>query len=136
MNELDCLVYVSRSTLDDDALPAALADIVKVASYLNREAGITGILTYHSGQFVQLLEGPPAAIDRLMIHLHFDERHQDICIVARGRIQAKEALSWAMIAPEQDHPLRKSLGELLSAPPQTIQPWRQLLLQMMLEPSA
>ena len=50
--------------------------LVPAAAYA--QAAITGILTLQDGYFIQLLEGAPAALDLLMIHLHFDERHEEI----------------------------------------------------------
>lgn len=133
MNDLDCLVYVSRCRLGPDALPRALADIVEVANFRNKAARITGILTCQDGQFIQLLEGSPSALDLLMIHLHFDERHEDIRVLARQRIQAQKALDWSMIAPPADHPMGRELAALLADPPSTVTPWREVLLQMVTE---
>ncbi|WP_292054862.1 MULTISPECIES: BLUF domain-containing protein [unclassified Brevundimonas] len=133
MNDLDCLVYISRCRLSASELPSALDDIVTVARYRNAEAKITGILTVQDGFFIQLLEGAPAALDLLMIHLHFDERHEDIRVIARQRVHSKHALDWSMIAPPADHPLGRDLSAMLENPPQTVTPWRQVLLQMVNE---
>lgn len=133
MNDLDCLVYISRCRLSAPELPSALDDIVSVAQYRNAEAKITGILTFQDGYFIQLLEGAPAALDLLMIHLHFDERHEDIRVLARQRVHSKHALNWAMIAPPANHPLRRDLSAMLANPPKIVSPWRQVLLQMVNE---
>ena len=135
MNHLECLIYISRSRLDRSALPPAIEDIVAVSSFRNREAGITGILTCHDDCFIQMLEGAPAALDLLMIHLHFDERHNDIRVVARQPIMGKAALTWAMAAPADNHPLRAELGKMIERPPGTVAPWRNILLEMVTEPA-
>ena len=116
-------------------LAPALDDIVKVADFRNRQAGITGMLTLQDGRFVQLLEGSPSALDLLMLHLHFDTRHEDIRVVARERIAAKHALTWNMTAPPRDHPLHKALSPLLASPPAQIAPWRDTMLKLMTEPA-
>ena len=84
MNTLDQLVYCSRSRLAPADEATAMVDIVHVAAFLNARNGITGALTLQDGVFVQCLEGSPTALDILMLHLHFDERHEAIEIVARG----------------------------------------------------
>ena len=99
MNTLDQLVYCSRSRLAPDDERAAVLDIVHVAAFLNARNGVTGALTLQDGVFVQLLEGSPSALDILMLHLHFDERHEDIEIVARGRIERRAFPAWGMTAP-------------------------------------
>lgn len=133
MNLLDCLIYISRCTLDRADLAAQLDDIVEISALRNRRAGITGILAYQDGQFVQVLEGSPAALDLLMIHLHFDKRHEDIRVVAREKIQAKHALSWDMISPPADHPLGRDLKALMADPPSKVAAWRRILLEMTTE---
>ncbi|WP_242912454.1 MULTISPECIES: BLUF domain-containing protein [Brevundimonas] len=133
MKNLECLVYISRCTLDQAALEAQLEDLVAVSAFRNKSAQITGVLVHENGYFFQMLEGAPAALDLLMIHLHFDERHEDIRVVAREKIPTKNAVSWAMVTPPLDHPLRRDLRTLASNPPSSVQPWRRLLLEMIPE---
>ena len=134
MNTLDCLIYLSTCKLTPDESEQQLADIVRISALLNSQAGITGILTLQEGYFVQLLEGPPAALDLLMLHLHFDQRHEDICVVARERILARDVLSWSMIAPEQLTAPDTELIKLLAERTDRVEPWRNALLQLLGEP--
>lgn len=133
MNNLECLIYISRCTLDRSALEAQLDDIVAISALRNRTAKINGILAYQDGQFVQILEGAPAALDLLMIHLHFDQRHEDIRVICREKIPSKQAMGWAMISPPAKHPLRQDLQSLLNDPPAGLAPWRRVLLEMVAE---
>lgn len=130
MNNLECLIYISRCTLDPSDLDTQLHDIVSVSSVRNHEAKITGILACQDGYFVQLLEGAPAALDLLMIHLHFDPRHEDIRVVVRDKIPAKSALEWAMIAPVRHNIIRGDLKRLLDNPSASLSAWRNVLLDM------
>lgn len=135
MNTLDCLIYTSRSKLSAETAQRELDDIVKVSALLNAQAAITGILTLQDGYFIQLLEGAPAALDLLMIHLHFDERHEDIVVVARERIPRKQMVGWAMTAPpegQQRHPL---ITQMLADPPSAVAPWRAALLELVGAPA-
>src|SRR5690606_42164505 len=99
MNTLDQLVYCSRSRLAPDDEGAAVLDIVHVAAFLNARNGITGALTLQDGVFVQILEGSPSALDILMLHLHFDERHEDIEVLVRDTIERRSFAAWGMTAP-------------------------------------
>lgn len=135
MNTLDCLVYISRSKLMQEISAQELADIVKVSAFLNAQASITGILTLQDGYFVQMLEGAPAALDLLMIHLHFDERHEDIVVVARERISRKQTVGWAMIAPPANREPHSQLSKLLANPSASIAPWRAALLELVADPA-
>ena len=44
----------------------------------NLTCGITGVLVFGSGVFFQWIEGPAAAVRKLMASLHRDPRHYDI----------------------------------------------------------
>jgi hypothetical protein len=45
----------------------------------NLQLGITGILLHSHGRFLQLVEGGPEEIDRLITRIHADPRHYDLC---------------------------------------------------------
>jgi len=134
MNTLDCLIYVSTSKLTPSNSAEQIDDIVRISDIRNRDAGITGIITTQEGHFIQMLEGTPAAIDLLMLHLHFDSRHQDIVVVARERIANRDVVGWSMISTPQDATPHAELARLLTSRPDTIQPWRDVLMQMLSEP--
>lgn len=88
------LVYVSRATdlLDDDALEAILHD----ARRRNTEVGITGILVYRDGRFVQLLEGPADAVDETLDRIRGDRRHQDVVELDRNVTETRWFPDWSM----------------------------------------
>ena len=131
MKTLDCLVYVSRAKLSADERSSQLADIVKVSAYRNADTGITGILALQDGRFIQLLEGAPSALDLLMLHLHFDKRHEDIRVLAREAISDKAVTGWSMISPPEPDMPHIEIGRLLADPAASIAPWRTALLDML-----
>lgn len=135
MNTLDCLVYTSRAKLNPAEHQSHLADIVRVSSYRNADAGITGILTLQDGYFIQLLEATPAALDLLMLHLHFDKRHEDIKIVARDRIPLKAVTAWAMVSPSAGTAPHPRLTDMLSTQPSATHPWRAAMQELLGVPS-
>ena len=76
------LVYCSRAApgVDD----AAVDNIIALARRRNPEHGITGLLVFGSGIFVQWLEGPRDNISALMANLQADPRHGDIVTMAES----------------------------------------------------
>lgn len=129
MNWLDQLVYCSRARLAPGDEATQLADIVHVSTFLNARAGITGALALQDGVFVQCLEGAPAALDILMLHLHFDTRHEDIVVMARGRIDRRAFAAWGMTTPtERDC---RALGRLIAGRCDDLAAWRDALTALL-----
>ncbi|MEN5145454.1 BLUF domain-containing protein [Brevundimonas diminuta] len=131
MNTLEQLVYCSRSTLSPGDEAAAIADIIHVAAFMNARNGITGALTLQDGVFVQFLEGPPGALDILMLHLHFDKRHDDIEIVARDRIERRSFPTWGMMTPDRGQ--SQALGRLVAQRPADLLAWRGAMTELLAE---
>jgi hypothetical protein len=50
----------------------------------NMNAGITGLLLFYEGTFLQLLEGPAAGISALVQKLRRDKRHANLIILESG----------------------------------------------------
>ncbi|HBY42171.1 MULTISPECIES: BLUF domain-containing protein [unclassified Brevundimonas] len=133
MNTLDQLVYCSRSQLAPDDERAALLDIVHVAAFLNARNGITGALALQDGVFVQCLEGSPTALDILMLHLHFDERHEEIEVMARGRIERRAFPAWGMTVPAQSP--CDTLSRLIAQRSDDLAAWREAMGALLTEPA-
>ncbi len=71
------LIYqstVSDSPIDNEALRA----LVERSSERNKAAGITGLLLLSGDQFLQVLEGPSDAVNRLFARIMRDPRHHDV----------------------------------------------------------
>src|SRR5690606_27994229 len=131
MNTLEQLVYFSRSRLAREDEAKAIADIVDVAAYLNARNGISGALTLQDGVFVQILEGSPSALDILMLHLHFDERHEDSEVLVRDTIERRSDAAWGLTAatPRQAGALR----HLIAARSQDLCAWRAAMTDLLSE---
>ena len=129
LNQIDQLVYVSRSLITADKTEVALNDIARIAHSLNRQNQITGALVLIDGYFIQLLEGAPAALDLLMIHLEFDVRHTDIQVVARETVSQRAIPDWGMIAPPAGHRLPPQFVQLLQKRPTSLAPWRETMVE-------
>ena len=70
------LLYVSRA-LDPNAT-AATDSILAVAREHNMANGITGILCYGGGIFLQAIEGGRGQVSELYNHICKDTRHKDV----------------------------------------------------------
>ena len=88
------LIYVSSavSLMDQPALERLL----KAARAKNRRLGVTGMLLYHDGNFMQALEGEEAGVLALAGSIASDPRHKDMQVVVRYATDAREFAGWDM----------------------------------------
>jgi hypothetical protein len=63
-----------------------LADILEVSRVNNARRNITGILFYKNREFLQVLEGEKAVIDRVLQTISEDPRHSGIVILLRDNL--------------------------------------------------
>lgn len=110
-----------------------MTDIVHIAAFLNAQNSITGALTLQDGVFVQVLEGTPTALDILMLHLHFDERHEEIEVVARGQIERRAFPAWGMTAPARGR--CEALRRLIDSRSNNLGAWRAAMGALLAEPA-
>jgi hypothetical protein len=99
------VIYASRPT---HFTPTDLHDIAAVSVRNNAANGITGALIHDEAFFLQILEGPEAAVDVLLARLERDPRHMDMAVVFRTRIDATSFAGWEMQLIENDatrHPV-------------------------------
>ncbi len=88
------LIYVS-SALRPFA-PADLDDLLIQSRAANLSAGLTGMLIYGGGNFMQLLEGPRAAVDALYDRIARDRRHYDVTLLLQMETAERWCGTWAM----------------------------------------
>jgi len=62
----------------------------------NAAQGITGMLIYGNGTFLQTLEGDEDVIDPLMEEISKDGRHEDIRLLTRRPIESRQYADWNM----------------------------------------
>jgi len=83
-------------TLKD--MPSDFADILKKARMENPKYGITGVLLYDNGKFLQILEGEKDKLDTLLKNIQKDPRHKNYDLLISAPIQSRELESWNMEA--------------------------------------
>ena len=88
------IIYVSSATvkLDDAGLDA----ILKSANIRNLEQGLTGMLLYADGNFIQLIEGRERNVNEAFSRIEKDTRHHNIFVIDRSVISARSFDAWAM----------------------------------------
>ncbi|MDJ0653624.1 MAG: BLUF domain-containing protein [Xanthomonadales bacterium] len=88
------VAYVSRSA--EPMSDQALLDLLLQCRKNNRKRGITGMLLYANGTFLQAIEGEEEVINALVEEIWNDERHTDIQLLHRREIEVREYGDWSM----------------------------------------
>lgn len=88
------LVYASRAA-DPQSAEATEAILSQSRSH-NPASGITGILCYGGGIFLQALEGGRTAVNELYGHIVRDSRHRDVVLLSYEEISERGFGSWTM----------------------------------------
>ena len=88
------LLYVSRA-LDPDASEAT-DSILAVAREHNMANGITGILCYGGGIYLQAIEGGRNQVNNLYGQIVSDKRHTDVVLLNYEEISERRFGGWTM----------------------------------------
>jgi hypothetical protein len=73
-----------------------LLELLKKARLKNEAQGLTGMLLYRDGTYLQYLEGQRADIDGLLKRLREDARHKEIRILREGTVPERLFPDWSM----------------------------------------
>src|SRR5476651_2327254 len=90
------LIYTSTEKQAFD--PLGLKSLLLRARVRNHEVDVTGILIYHSGMFLQALEGEAAAVQSVFSRIENDARHGDLRVLGRNATVGKLRMfgDWSM----------------------------------------
>lgn len=91
---LKTIVYVSAATVSFNR--EAILALLDQSRRNNAATGITGMLLYHDGNFMQAVEGPPTALDALMERIRRDPRHHGIIVMAEETASERSFADWSM----------------------------------------
>lgn len=88
------LMYASRASapMDQEELTA----ILRQSKAHNPGTGITGVLCYSGGIFIQVLEGGRDAVNRLYLRIATDTRHHDVVLLTYDEISERRFAGWSM----------------------------------------
>ena len=89
------LMYASRSVpaMDQDQLLA----ILRKCRADNPALGVTGVLCYSQGIFLQVLEGGRSAVNRLYNRIVADPRHTQVEMLSYEEIGERCFAGWSMV---------------------------------------
>ncbi len=88
------LVYVSSATVEFSS--ADLLELLAKARTRNRDAGVTGMLLYKKGSFIQVLEGADEAVHNVYARVSRDTRHSGCLQLLDQPLETRQFASWEM----------------------------------------
>ncbi|MEY3489123.1 MAG: hypothetical protein RL655_691 [Pseudomonadota bacterium] len=88
------LLYVSRAVSPDS--PETIESILADSRAHNLGQGITGILCYGGGIFLQAIEGGRTQVNALYSHIVGDKRHKDVVLLHYEEISERHFGGWTM----------------------------------------
>lgn len=88
------LLYVSSTPRD--IAPAALNAILATARANNALLGVTGLLIYIDGGFLQILEGDERAVRDLYMRICTDRRHWEVRLLLDREVESRAFTGWSM----------------------------------------
>ncbi len=111
------LTYASSATqpFSEEDLAMLLAQCHKN----NAELGITGMLLYKDGNFMQVLEGEEGAVRELYAKIEGDPRHKGTIVFQQGHAEERQFPSWYMGFRDLNSPEVRDIpgySELLNTP--------------------
>jgi hypothetical protein len=87
-------MYASRAVpaVDQEELVA----ILKKSKVNNPRVGVTGVLCFSEGIFMQVLEGGRTAVNQLYNRIAADVRHSDVVLLHYDEIAERRFAGWSM----------------------------------------
>ncbi|MEL6983137.1 MAG: BLUF domain-containing protein [Actinomycetota bacterium] len=96
------MIYASSETMafsDQDLL-----DLLEQTRTANAERNVTGLLLYHDGSFIQVLEGEPSVVRALYDKIVTDPRHHNERVIWEGEQDERSFNDWSMDFHRVDDP--------------------------------
>jgi hypothetical protein len=94
VEQLVSTIYVSsaRRRMSTDEMN----ELLRIARRNNEQLGITGMLVYRDGNFLQVLEGPAAPVDSVLAKIKLDPRHDGVITMSRKSIEERQFAEWPL----------------------------------------
>lgn len=94
------LLYVSGAT--GPVSEADIAQILEASRRNNARLGVTGMLLYADGAFIQVLEGEEETVKALARRISQDRRHRNYMVLCEHHAEARAFGDWQMGFKELD----------------------------------
>ena len=88
------LMYVSRAS--DSVNQNELVAILKKSKANNVGIGVTGVLCFSAGIFLQVIEGGRSAVSALYNKIATDPRHHDVVLLSYEEVTERSFAGWSM----------------------------------------
>lgn len=88
------LIYMSAATVS--FTEQDLAELLSIAKKNNEEIGVSGLLIFHEGSFLQVLEGPEEAVIETYDRIAEDPRHSEVGLLLKQEVLARSFGNWEM----------------------------------------
>lgn len=88
------VTYLSRES--DSLTSSTLVDLLEHCKHNNPTLGITGMLIYANGTFLQTLEGEANTVETLLAKIEIDRRHRDFQVIKREATRERLYENWSM----------------------------------------
>lgn len=88
------LTYLSSAT--EPFTREQLEELLAQARPKNESLGVTGMMLYAGGNFIQTLEGEEDAVTGLYSTIEKDPRHREIMIMLREKVKERSFPDWSM----------------------------------------
>ncbi len=96
------IMYISSAS--GTVTPSQCATIARLAAASNRSVDVTGLLLFNGKRFLQVLEGPKAAVERIYDRIRQDDRHCAMVKLREMTIEAREFGEWGMAYDDSANP--------------------------------
>ncbi|HEU6447499.1 MAG TPA: BLUF domain-containing protein [Verrucomicrobiae bacterium] len=117
MEKLFQIVYTSTASVPLSR--EELRELLKGSHERNARAGITGLLLYKDGNFMQALEGGEIAVKNLFTKICDDRRHHGILTLIEGPIEHRQFPDSSMAFRDLNHEASRDIAgysEFLNTP--------------------
>jgi hypothetical protein len=88
------VVYVSSAV--EPFSEEELSELLNTSRRNNHKSGITGMLLYDGGNFMQILEGPKPEVTAVLAKIHGDSRHRGLITLMEEDGVDGEFQQWSM----------------------------------------
>lgn len=92
--QLSRIMYVSSGV--GRVTEEEIQKILGSARRNNAANDVSGMLLFCDGNFLQLLEGPPQAVEKTLERIASDARHKDINVLLRETADERSFANWSM----------------------------------------
>ncbi|MEM6812250.1 MAG: BLUF domain-containing protein [Pseudomonadota bacterium] len=90
------LCYMSDAVGAPDEIESTMSNIIQTSRKNNHEKLISGVLIYHKGKYLQVIEGPKENIQNLYHVIEQDNRHENCKILIDCEVESRGFAEWKM----------------------------------------